>query len=90
MTISNRDLISCIENFISAKKTTLSDTPNTIKKKELESYLEEFAAGQGIDYKKKEEPTRTSYSFTVQGQEALVEFFYRYSHFYTRHSITLK
>ncbi|MBT2680952.1 hypothetical protein J7E38_18330 [Bacillus sp. ISL-35] len=72
------------------KEDTLSDTPNTIKKKELESYLEEFAAEQGIDFEKKEEPTRTIYSFTVQGQVALVEFFYRYSHFYTRHSITLK
>ncbi|WP_079509174.1 hypothetical protein [Mesobacillus jeotgali] len=90
MNISKRELLTCIETFISEKKMTLSGTPNTIKKKELESYLEEYAAEQDIAYEKKVEPTRSIYTFTVEGKEANVEFFYRYSHYYTRHSITLK
>ncbi len=90
MKMSKKDLISCIEKFITDKKMIVSETPTTIKKKELETFLEEFAAEQGIDYEKKAEPTNTIYFFTIEGQEAHVEFYYRYGQYYTRHSISLK
>lgn len=90
MNISKHDLVSCIDSFVLEKQRSISETPNTIKKKELESYLEEYAMDQGIPYEKLSKPTKTIYTFTVGGQEAQVEFFYRYSHYYTRHSITLK
>lgn len=90
MSISNHDLASSIDTFILEKQQSLSETSNTIKKKELESYLEDFAAEQGLSYEKQEEPTKTIYTFSIDGKKAFVEFFYRYSHYYTRHSINLK
>lgn len=90
MSISKKDLVTCIDTFILDKQQSLSETPNIIKKKELESYLEEYAADQEIAYEKKSEPTKTIYTFAVDGKEACVEFYYRYSHYYTRYSITLK
>lgn len=89
MNISKQDLVSCIDTFVLEKQQSVSETPNTIKKKELETYLEEYALEQGISYVKQSKPTKTVYTFTVGSQEAQVEFFYRYSHYYTRHSITL-
>ena len=90
MNISKKELSSCIDTFLSEKQQIVSETPNTIKRKELESYLEEYAVEQGIAYEKKTEPTKTIYTFTIEGEKVLVEFFYRYSNFYTRHSILLK
>ena len=90
MSISKHDLVSYIDTFVLEKKQSLSETSNSIKKKEIESYIEEFAMTKGIAYKKKSERTKTIYTFTVEGKEANVEFFYRYSHYYTRHSITFK
>lgn len=90
MSIKKHDLVSCIDTFVLEKQQTLSETPNTIKKREIESHLEEYALEQGIPYEKQSEPTKTIYTFSVQGKEAFVELFYRYSHYYTRYSITLK
>jgi hypothetical protein len=90
MSISKHDLVSCIESFVLEKQQSISESPNTIKKKELESHLEGYALEQGIPYEKQSKPTKTIYTFTVEGQVAQVEFNYRYSHYYTRHSITLK
>jgi hypothetical protein len=90
MNISKHDLASCIDSFVLEKQQSISESPNTIKKKELESHLEKFAIEQGIPYEKQSKPTKTIYTFSIEGQEAQVEFFYRYSHYYTRHSITLK
>ena len=45
--------------------------PNTIKRKELESYLEEYAVEQGIAYEKKTEPTKTIYTFTIEGEKII-------------------
>ena len=90
MSISKQDLISCIDSFVLEKQQSISKSPNTIKKKELESDLEEYVMEKGIPYEKQSKPTKTIYTFTVGGQEAQVEFYYRYSHYYTRHSINLK
>jgi hypothetical protein len=90
MSINKKDLVSCIETFVLEKQQSPSETPTSIKKKEIESYLEVYAAEQEITYEKKSEPTRTIYTFTIEGKETLVEFFYRYSHYYTRHSISHK
>lgn len=90
MSISKRDLVTCIDSFILEKQQSLSETPNTIKKKEIESYLEAYAADEGVAFEKESEPTKTVYTFTLEGKETSVEFFYRYGHYYTRHSINLK
>lgn len=88
--ISKNDLVSCIDTFVSEKQQSHSETPNTIKKKEIESFLEEYAIEQGIAYEKKSEPTKTIYNFTFEGKETHLEFFYRYRHYYTRYSITFR
>lgn len=92
MITKNSELISCIDNFIKEKQLINSEMqkPNTIKKKELEQYLEDCAGSIAIEFKKNSEPTKTTYSFSLQGQEVEVQFFYRYSNYYTRHSITIK
>lgn len=90
MSINKHDLVSCINTFVMKKRSSLSESPNTIKKKEIESHLEEYATEQGIPYKKQSKPTKTIYNFSFEDKEVFVEFFYRYSHYYTRHSITLK
>ncbi|RSD25420.1 hypothetical protein [Mesobacillus subterraneus] len=91
MTTKNTNLVSCIDEFITEKQRAnfVDQKPNTIKKKELESYLEEVAAENGIVFQKNSHPTKTIYTFSIDGQEAKVEFFYRYSHYYTRHTITI-
>lgn len=92
MTINYTDLTSCIDQFIKEKQQISLEfqQPNTIKKKELELCLEDYADNHEIEYQKKSEPTKTIYTFSIEGQDAQVEFFYRYSNFYTRHSITIK
>lgn len=90
MSISKHDIVSYLDTFVQEKQLSLSETPNTIKKKEIESYIEEYAVEHGIYFDKKSESTKTIYTLTVEGRETIVEFFYRYSHYYTRHSITLK
>ncbi|WP_215032700.1 hypothetical protein [Bacillus sp. ISL-37] len=90
MSISKLDIASYIDTFVQGKQLSLSETPNTIKKKEIELYIEEYAGEHGIDFDKKSESTKTIYTLSVEGRETIVEFFYRYSHYYTRHSITLK
>lgn len=92
MISENNELISCIDNFIKEKQLINSELqkPNTIKKKELEQYLEDFAGSISLEFEKNSEPTKTTYTFSLQGQEVEVQFFYRYSNYYTRHSITIK
>lgn len=92
MISENNELISCIDNFIKEKQQINSELqkPNTIKKKELEQYLEDFAGSIALEFEKNSEPTKTTYSFSLQGQEVEVQFFYRYSNYYTRHSISIK
>lgn len=92
MTTNKTELINCIEQFLKEKQLVNSDLqqPNTIKKKELEEFLEEYAANMGITYTKHCEPVTTIYTFTIESQEAEIEFYYRYGNYYTRHSITLK
>ena len=90
MSISKHEIGSYIDTFVQEKQQLLSETPNTIKKNEIESYLEEYAIEQGIDFDKKSESTKTIYTLILEGKETIVEFFYRYGHYYTRHSITLK
>jgi hypothetical protein len=92
MTNNHTDLTSCIDQFIKEKQQISSglQQPNTIKKKELELCLEDYADNNEIEYQKKSEPTKTIYTFSLEGQDVQVEFFYRYSNYYTRHSITIK
>lgn len=91
MNLSKNDLIECIDNFLKDKQLVNSELqkPNTIKKKELESYLEEFAENECIDYQKICEPVKTKYIFSIQGQDTEIEFYYRYGNYYTRHNITV-
>lgn len=88
--ISKHEIGSYIDTFVQEKQQLPSETPNTIKKNEIEFYLEEYAIEQGIDFDKKSESTKTIYTLILEGRETIVEFFYRYGHYYTRHSITLK
>lgn len=92
MSISKNDLVLCIDQFISQNQRIISEDkkPHAIKKKELELYLEEYAAEQGISYEKDSQPTKTLYTFLIEGMRAEVEFLYRYSQYYTRHSISFK
>jgi hypothetical protein len=92
MTNNNTDLTSFIDQFIKEKQQISSEVqrPNTIKRKELELYLEEYAENHAIEFQKISEPTKTIYTFSIVDQDTLVEFYYRYSNYYTRHSITVK
>jgi hypothetical protein len=92
MNINKTDLINCIEQFLKEKQLLNSELqkPNTIKKKELEAFLEEYAANTGIEYTKDCEPVKTIYTFSIESHQAEIEFYYRYSNYYTRHTITLK
>ncbi|ESU33806.1 hypothetical protein G3A_04340 [Bacillus sp. 17376] len=90
MSISKQDIVSYIDTFVLENRQSISETPNTIKKKEIESYFEVYAAEKGIAFEKNSESTKTIYTLTVEGRETIVEFFYRYSHYYTRHSVILK
>lgn len=91
MTINKTDLINCIEQFLKEKQLVNSDLqqPNTIKKKELEDFLEAYAANENMEYTKNCGPVTTVYTFTIESQEAEIEFYYRYGNYYTRHTITL-
>lgn len=92
MKICKNNLIECIDNFIKDKQKINSESqqPNTIKKKELETYLEEFAENEGIEYLKNCERVKTKYIISIQGQDTEIEFYYRYGNFYTRHNIIVK
>jgi hypothetical protein len=92
MSMCKNDLLECIDNFIKDKQLINSELqqPNTIKKKELETYLEEFAKNEGIDYQKNCESVKTKYIFSIKGQDAEIEFYYRYGNYYTRHNIIVK
>jgi hypothetical protein len=90
MSISKQEIGSYIDAFVHEKHQILSETPTTIKRKDIELYLEEYAEEHGIKFDKQSESTKTIYTLTVEGRDTIVEFFYRYSHYYTRYSITLK
>ena len=92
MDIKKNELLLSIDNFIKEKKLGVleENQPNTLKKKELETFLETFAGNQAIPFQKTSEPTKTIYTFSLEEQEADIELFYRYSNYYTRHTITLK
>ena len=92
MNINKTDLIHCIEQFLKDKQLINSELqkPNTIKKKELEAFLEESAQNKGVEFIKNCEPVKTTYTFSIESDEAEIEFYYRYGNYYTRHSITLK
>jgi hypothetical protein len=92
MNINKTDLINCIEQFLKDKQLINSELqqPNTIKKKELEAFLEDSARNEGVEFIKNCEPVKTIYTFSIESHEAEIEFYYRYGNYYTRHSITLK
>lgn len=92
MNICKNDLVECIDNFIKEKQLINSELkqPNTIRKKELETFLEQFAENEGIEYQKDCEPVKTRYIFSVKGKDAEIEFYFRYGNYYTRHNITVK
>lgn len=89
---NTNELLSSIENFINEKKLGIleENQPNTLKKKELETFLEAVADELSIPFQKTSEPTRTTYTFSFNTEEAFIELFYRYSNYYTRHIITVK
>jgi len=92
MNFSENNLTHCIDNFIKDKQLVNSEIqkPNTIMKKELETYFEACAENKGIKFQKNCEPVKTKYIFSIQGQDAEIEFYYRYGNYYTRHNITVK
>lgn len=91
MDMCKNNLIKCIDNFIKEKQLINSEIQqsNTIRKKELEAFLEEFAENEGIEYQKNCAPVKTKYIFSIKGQDAEIEFYYRYGNYYTRHNITI-
>ncbi|WP_316568956.1 hypothetical protein [Neobacillus sp. YIM B06451] len=57
----------------------------TIKKNELERYLEGLAKASSIQFTKQSTPLKTTYLAEYNNQQVQLELFYRYSNFYTRH-----
>lgn len=84
--------LASINQYINTKRTKKEShgQPNTIKRKELEAFLESAAENFSIDYQKMDEPTRTIYTFPCEGKEAKFEILYRYQNFYTRHDLSME
>ncbi|RDU35719.1 hypothetical protein DRW41_16380 [Neobacillus piezotolerans] len=57
----------------------------TIKKNELEAYLEGLAKASSIQFTKKSSALKTMYLAEYNNRQVQLELFYRYSNFYTRH-----
>jgi hypothetical protein len=81
-------LLNCIDTFIEQEQLQ-SEQPATIKKKELETYIESEAESLSFPYQKKSDSIKTYYTFSLEKQELQVEILYRYQSFYTRHSTCL-
>ena len=85
----NLSVAECIDTIIKEKlEETLQEKQlQTLKKKELETYLESLGNKKDYPYKKAASPFKTTYQFNYDRQEFLVEIFYRYTNFYTRHHV---
>lgn len=58
----------------------------SIKKSELERYLEGLAKASSIHFSKMSSALKTTYLADYKNQQIQLELFYRYSNFYTRHT----
>ncbi|WP_156324555.1 hypothetical protein [Bacillus sp. FJAT-27245] len=70
---------------IQAQKMATGKSP-TIRKNELEQYLEGLAKRSAILFSKKSTALKTTYLVDYKNQQVQLELFYRYSNFYTRHN----
>jgi hypothetical protein len=86
-----QQLLSCIDTFKKSKEArNESLQPTTVRKKELEAYLEGTANQLRIKFQKNSTPMGSNYIFTLEKHEAHMEIYYRYRHFYTRHDVVIK
>ncbi|WP_456272724.1 hypothetical protein [Bacillus sp. AK031] len=81
-------IFNCIDTFIEQEQLE-SEQPATIKKKELETYIESEAERLSFPYQKESDSIKSYYTFSLEKHEVQIEIFYRYKSYYTRHSICL-
>ncbi|MGF2614215.1 hypothetical protein FZC84_16740 [Rossellomorea vietnamensis] len=82
-----QEILTCIDKYIE-KAHQQSNQPVTIRKNDIENYVESEAERLSIPYEKNSTSVQTYYIFFLDQQKVQVEIFYRYQSYYTRHSIT--
>lgn len=80
-----QELLTCIDTFIEQQSNI--EQPPTIKRSELEAYIEAEAERLSFPIEKNSDSIKSYYTFYLEDQEVLAEILYRYSSYYTRHSI---
>ena len=79
-------LLDKIDTF---KKQKLLDS-NSIKRIEIELYIENLAHSMSVKYKKEMHSTNTVYYFWIDESQIQMKILFRYGTYYTRHHVIVR
>jgi len=83
-------LLQALENFLEQKRVNNKYKPNIILKEDLESFLAREIQASNITFEKKCNRINSKYRFYFKNTVVLLEFYYRYGNYYTRHSVEVQ
>ncbi len=79
-------LLDQVDTF---KKQKLLNS-NSIKRIEIELYIENLARSMSIEYKKEMHSTNTVYYFCIDESQIQMKILFRYGTYYTRHHVIVR